>query len=392
MSNINYSYRAKLRYMHYLNPIFKLFFREKKTKTQIQFNKCSKIIIVYPSLIGDIVMLEPFLRCLKENTNGLHITLVSSMAAEAIYKNSNLVDEIIPIKNGAGFAGLSQLIRNLSNNYLLLKQVNRFKYDCVVEPMGSIPAALFARFVNAKYRIGFDIYGIGYLFTTSYQYPKDIPLVDTMLRMAINIKNYKESPSAIPEININSEEKISINNLLNQNFLSDKFIVGIHPGASNINRQWHGYASLIEKIHSEYKEKNIFFLIFCGPGEEKIVEKISIAIKAKEIPFMVIKRSLRDYICILSVCKYIICNDSSCAHIAGALGIPMTVIFGKGVEDYITPKSKNIVSIVSKELPCKPCLRKKCLFDKCICITDISIEEVFSASMQGISRGTSLYE
>lgn len=392
MKNINYFYRATLRYMNYLNPILKLLFGEARTKKQIPFDKFNKIIIIYPSLIGDIVMLEPFLRCLKDNNKMLHVTLVSSIAAEAIYKNNNLVDKIIPIQNGAGFAGISQLVRKFYSNFLLLKQVNRLKYDCVVEPMGSVPAALFSRFVNAENRIGFDIYDIGYLFTTSYQYPKDKPLVDTLLSMAINITNCQGISSTIPEINISNEEKMSINNLLCQNSLKNKYIIGIHPGASSENRQWHGYASLIEKINSTYSGEDIFFFVFCGPGEEKIVDTISGAIREKGISFMVIKKGLRDYICTLSVCKYVVCNDSSCAHIAGALGIPMTVIFGKGVEEYITPKSKKNVSVVSKKLPCKPCVRKKCLFDQCICISDISVEDVFSVMVKDISRGISLYE
>ena len=50
-----------------INFVLGMFFYTKKNGLPLDFEKIKEILIIDPNMIGDMVMLEPFLRIIKNN-------------------------------------------------------------------------------------------------------------------------------------------------------------------------------------------------------------------------------------------------------------------------------------------------------------------------------------
>ena len=72
-----------------------------------------------------------------------------------------------------------------------------------------------------------------------------------------------------------------------------------------------------------------------------------------------------------------VCNDSGASHIAGAYNIPLVVIFGSRGAEFVFPFGSQTQAIISHNLDCKPCLSSTCKLGTLLCLTSISVDEVY---------------
>jgi heptosyltransferase-2 len=95
-----------------------------------------------------------------------------------------------------------------------------------------------------------------------------------------------------------------------------------------------------------------------------------------------------ELIALLSLCDGFIGNDSGCAHLAGALGIPTVAIFGSTNPDRTAPIG-NRARVIYHKLECSPCLARTCRFGHYHCLTQIEPTELVD-KMRELSNRTGL--
>ncbi len=85
---------------------------------------------------------------------------------------------------------------------------------------------------------------------------------------------------------------------------------------------------------------------------------------------------------VLGHCRAVVANDSGTLHLAAALGVPVTAIYGPTDERYSLPLSSRgpsgAVSAVVAQVFCRPCGLRDCPIDH-RCMRRISTERVFQA-------------
>ena len=143
-------------------------------------------------------------------------------------------------------------------------------------------------------------------------------------------------------------------------------------------KRWlkQNFVDLAKKI---LDKQDCEILIFGGKNYFDYCENIKIQIgpKAKNLCGL----SLKETAVALRKCKQLLTNDTGLMHIAEALKIPTISIFGPTVEEFgFYPQSEKR-KIISKNYFCKPCSTKgssKCPVGDFRCMTEISVEEVFS--------------
>jgi heptosyltransferase-2 len=94
--------------------------------------------------------------------------------------------------------------------------------------------------------------------------------------------------------------------------------------------------------------------------------------------------SLRQLLALMAQCRLIATNDSGSMHLAAALGIPIVVIFGSTDPRATGPLAER-VRIVKRDVICSPCGRRECPIDF-RCMGEISVEEVFRATLELVKR------
>ena len=139
----------KTKFLKLLNGMLSLFFLEKTANSALDIKSCKRILIIDPTLIGDIVMLIPFLRVVKKNTNNAKITLVCNKWAKDILSNQGLVDSFVFVDSKILNSPWA-FIRNIRYLKTVYREINREEYDVSIEPRGDLRYILFMHYCRAK--------------------------------------------------------------------------------------------------------------------------------------------------------------------------------------------------------------------------------------------------
>jgi heptosyltransferase-2 len=71
------------------------------------------------------------------------------------------------------------------------------------------------------------------------------------------------------------------------------------------------------------------------------------------------KTTVRELMALLSLCGFLVTNDSGPMHIAAALGTPLVAIFGPTDWRTTSPWTRT-AKIVRVDVDCSPCMRREC--------------------------------
>lgn len=365
-----YKLRPKQKFLIELfSLLIRPFLHVTKRNEKVELKKVKNILIVDTiDVLGDMVILLPFLRILKQNAPFAEITICARPLALAVFKEQDVLDKFIPCSFNDSLIYKRKIIKELNNN----------NYDMILNPGGDFRDILFMYFIKGKRKISHTRTGGEFLLTdpipADYTNEFSHALEDRLYVLKQIGCTFKEGDK-YPRIILNKFYKNYNEEFLLQHDLKDKLLIGIHPGASGIVREWPYYGELMNTI--ENTEKNLFFLVFAGPNDIENIKNIEKTYKGNNL--LVIREKLENYISLVNVCDYFISNDSGAAHVAAAYGKPTIDIFTNNIPERWKPYNFNQSTIcISHSLPCKPCYkRNKCKLGNYKCKYDITVEEVF---------------
>lgn len=369
--------QAKIQKLKKIDKFLKPFFIS-KVHNNLSFEKGTKsILIIGFFLIGDTIMYLSALRTLRKNFPNANITLVGSKIVKTILEGQSVVDNFVVVE--CPWIGTNN--KSLKNIFNFLKGIwiaNRNnKYDIAIEFRGDWRNIFYMNYIRAKRKVSYNFTGGEYMLTDVFLPEPTIDhFTDESFCLLKQMGCEFTEEDTIPILLKNNKSRFTQEKFITDHQIANKFIVGLHPGASLAIKQWDvlKYAELICQLH--VKSKNLMFLVFEGPGEQQTVIELTAQLDLNCIPYIVVKRPLVEYIDLIGICNLMICNDSGAAHIAAAFSIPTVVIFANVDPKYVTPKSSGIVRVISHSLHCKPCLSTICKYNTNECIKTIEVKEV----------------
>ena len=343
-----------------------------------------KILVIALSGIGDALMFAPTLKLLRKALPDAEIdALVMDRGAKDIFSfNSNLNKVIFFNFQEEGiFKSIKFLFRI------------RKKYDASINvyPSNRKEYNLINYLIGAKHRAGVvylrkDKSNLGFMNNIRVVENDTVHNVQTNIKLceALIGKKFSEEPPLefpIPE----NELRSSLNYFEENNIGKNEFVVGFHPGCAtlknHIKRRWEPekFAELGRRLIENHSAR---ILIFGGPEEKELKEKISSLINSESVN-VVNADSLIQSSAIMKRCNTFVTNDSSQMHIAAALGLKVVAIIGPTNKNYIYPwKTEHY--IISVDLDCSPCFfysPKPLICNrtdvKFKCIKELSVEMVY---------------
>lgn len=322
-----------------------------------------KILIVELLQLGDLLVITPALRALKDKFKDAKIdVLVNKNTRDLLCGNKN-INKILTYET----------FKNLMNK---LRQNN---YDIgVILHHGSFIISLALLLGKVKYRIGCTKVGLfsgkGFFLNKKIKpklkwQHKIQDNLDVVRSIGVNTNNYKL------EIHTDDNSREYVKKLFISNKIYERPIIGIHPYSKHYTQRWYcdRFVKLADELIKNYKAT----IIFTGSkGEDGYVNEI-IQNMTEEPINLVGKTSLKQFIAIVEKLDLLISIDTSAIHIASALNKPVIALFGPTIPQFWGPTSDKSVAIWKPEV-CTGCRRYYCAIKTHECMKSITVEDIKS--------------
>ena len=310
-----------------------------------------KILIIRTDGIGDLLNSTPAIALLRQNYPSAEITvLASSLNAPVLVGNPD-VDKVIEFDRRGKH-------RKLSDQGHFIRGLRRERYDLVVAMQTAALSNFFAFLTGATFRIGRYQKRFKSTLTHAWRgrYRKgETHETDRNLDL-VRLICQGESERKLVFNLLPDEIRTAETCLESLGISKGTFLVGMHPGGSSFDKRWpeKQYAALADRLVQQY---NATILIFHGPDEEELTDNIQESMQSKALVHA--PETIRGLGAMLSCCDMFVCNDSGPMHLAAALDIPTTAIFGPTDHVAWEPMSGN-ANVVRRDMPCWPCSAHKC--------------------------------
>ena len=152
--------------------------------------------------------------------------------------------------------------------------------------------------------------------------------------------------------------------------------IALQPGARWMNKRWpvESFSRLVQQLGQKFPA--VRFAIIGGQDDRLLGEIISSA-NPKRCLNLCGETSLLEMVEWLRLADLLVTNDTGPMHVAAALGKPLIALFGP-TEPRRTGPYGQLENVLRMELPCAPCLKSVCHFEKMEeCLRAISPTAVF---------------
>ncbi|MBI5098088.1 MAG: lipopolysaccharide heptosyltransferase II [Nitrospirae bacterium] len=364
-----------------------------------------KILIRGVNWIGDAVITTPSVRAIRRAYPDAHISLLVKPWVAELFKENPDINEIILY---------DESFRGIKGKFRLANKLRRQRFDIAILLQNAFDAALLAWLADIPERIGYSRDGRGFLLTKSIHVTKDILSQHQVYYYLNLLKSIGiETKEAQPCIYLTDEERMWARNTvgaIHESPLPRKGVlqyaptIGINPGATyGSAKRWmpERFAELIFRIINEMNGRVI---IFGSKSENEIADEIVGLVKTqraiRESPLpqklkthilnMAGKTNLRELAALIAECDAFITNDSGPMHMASALFVPVVAIFGSTNKASTGPFGEGH-NIITKNLPCSPCMKRKCPEGHLKCMTEITADNVFAALKEVLPKEKAVF-
>jgi len=356
----------------------------------------ARILVVRLRSIGDIVLLTPALRLLKEWRPDLRISAVIESRFRELLEANPDVEEILNPGEGHGWEKIKSRLQ-------AVREIRRRSFSLCVNLHGGPASVFLTRWSSAGIKVGFHHYRARSAYNILVPDAKlilDQTTVHTaelqaaaFFHLGLPRRNVPGARLVVtPHHQDQWKEKLAVLGVGR-----DKEYALIHPTALYATKQWapQNFALLGNYLQ---REKGLLPIYSCGPGESSVLDAVEQAAGAA------IRRldgaSLGEFAAALAGARLFVGNDSGPAHMAQALQRPLVVIFGSSSSVIWGPwrragtlavtredRTSSVARVVQNFYDCNPCPGDRCYrFERPECILSVSYEQVQTAVDEVLER------
>jgi len=317
-----------------------------------------------------------------------HLTYIVEPAAAPVVARNPHIDEVIvaPRRHGiGGFAGDVALGRRLKAS----------AFDLAIDFHGGPRASLLTWLSGARVRVGYEIAGRGWMYTTRVARPRELRRRHSVenqwdLLTAAGITtppSRSEFPVAMP-VAADAASEVA-GRLAGAGLQPSHRLVVVHVSAGNPFRRWpfESFVSLVAALVRA--QADVCVAVTSGPSDADAAHHVIAQARAaldRDAAARVLSPgefSLAELRALVDRASLFIGGDSGPLHIAATSRVPIVGLYGPTLPVRSGPwRADGSVAeaVDAGELPCRPCEQRVCAPGDFRCLTRIDVAAVLAAA------------
>lgn len=319
------------------------------------------ILIIGPSWVGDMVMAQTLLQCLKQCHPGCAIDVLAPEWSRPILERMPEVRQALSFPLGHGALELATRRR--------IGKSLAGQYDQAILLPNSLKSALVPFFAGIPKRTGWKgelRYGLlnDIRILDKERYPL---MIERFMALAFEPGAELPKPYPRPALQIDAQSRDAA--LAAFGLSLDRPVLALCPGAEfGEAKRWPSehYAKVAElKVRAGWQVW-IFGSKNDHPVGEDIRSRLIPGLREESVN-LAGETSLAEAIDLLSCASAVVSNDSGLMHVAAALNRPLVAVYGSTSPGFTPPLAEQ-VEIVRLGLECSPCFDRTCRFGHYNCL------------------------
>jgi heptosyltransferase-2 len=323
----------------------------------------TRLLIRAPNWLGDAVMALPALAAVRTGLPDAHIAIAA-------------IESVAPLFEEGTAAAPNQIV-TIADQSREAKIIAAGQFDSVLLLTNSFGSAWTARRAGVPERWGFSANGRGFLLTRRVPRPRPRVHQSTYYSALVEALGFPVTTTT-PRIHVHQETIRRASDVLAKFGVAPSArLVGFAPGAAYGHAKRWPPARVAVVAARLAQDRGVIPVLFGSHGDREAGREIESALPpAVHIVNLIGRTDLRQLAGILSRCVAFVSNDSGAMHLAAAVGVPVTAIFGPTDERVTAPIGDH--DVIIREVFCRPCMLRDCPIDH-RCMTRISADDVFAA-------------
>lgn len=328
------------------------------------------LLVRAPNWIGDAVMATPTLAALRAGLPGARITVLARSAVADVLVGHPAIDEVVIDEHRGAHAGWRGRLR-------LASEIRGRGFDAVLLLTNSFGSALVAALARVPVRLGYRTDGRGPLLTIARQRPpQPMPHMTVYYLGLLAAWGLVGDPKAVSLAVTAAERDAARRRLAEWGIGSDDRVVGINPGAAYGSAKcWppDRFAAVAARLVRDGAA-----VVALGAASERGLGETVVAGLGRRAVNAAGLTTVREAMVLMTCCRHVVTNDSGPMHLAAALGVPVTAVFGPTDPGATSPVGERVV-ILQRAVDCAPCRYRDCPIDH-RCMSAVSVDEVYQSA------------
>jgi lipopolysaccharide heptosyltransferase II len=313
--------------------------------------------------LGDAVMALPALEAVRRALPSTHITVAAIAAIAPVFEESTPAapDAVVTI------ADRRREIQILAEG----------KFDASLLLTNSFRSAWTMKRAGIAERWGYSANWRGFLLSRRLGRPRERVHQSTYYSVLVEGLGF-EVVQSLPRISVRADTARRADELLTRHGItSSTRLVGFAPGAAYGHAKRWPPARVADVVARISAKRAAVSVLFGAHGDREAGREIESSVPAGTLLVNLIGRTdLRQLAGILARCSAFVSNDSGAMHLAAAVGVPVTAIFGPTDERVTAPLGDH--DVILQKVFCRPCMLRDCPIDH-RCMKRVSSDQVFES-------------
>ena len=349
--------------------------------TPIDRSQVRRILIRANNWIGDVVMISPAVRAIRENFQGARIAILAKRWVLETLGGNPYYDDLIEYDSDGRHRGAPGVWR-------LSRELRLVRFDLAVLFQKAFEAAAIAFLAGARMRFGYATDRRGALLTHPLpDPPAGVHHVEAFLGIARGLGCTVRDPRPFFHLDPDARRRVAAL-LETSRHPGGAPLVALHPGASKAPRAWHAdrFALLGRRLVERARAS---IVLLGGPEDRDLLRAVAAGVPARSRVDLPDGLSIQEMAGVLERSALFVGNDSGPMHLAAALGAPVVAIFGPGSPRRTSPVPREGgLEVIGGDYPCSPC--RQDFFRECpsspagkpFCLEEITVDEVEAAALR----------
>jgi lipopolysaccharide heptosyltransferase II len=330
-------------------------------------------VILAPNWLGDAVMALPAMADVRRAAPEARIAVAARASVAPLFHLVPDVDDVIVLEHRASLGRVTSW-RQVGS------ELAGRGFDTAILLPNSMHAALIASRAGVPERWGYGTSWRSRLLTRAIHPPSGLHQAAYYQRLveALGFAN----GSAAPRVKVPGDMVEAGGRLLGEaGWDRARPLAAIAPGAAYGGaKRWpsHAFAELVDALAAD----GVQSVLIGSVADASTVADVLARVKSEGALNLTGRTDLPQLAGLLSHCRALVTNDSGAMHLAAAVGVSVTAVFGPTSERATRPLGDAHV-VITHDVWCRPCMLRECPLDH-RCMTGIEPERVHAAARRSL--------